>query len=257
MSTDAASRPTHIVILAAGKGTRMGTPNRAKVLTPLANRPLLDYVLTLSATIHPASITVVVGHQRDAVEHFVATHHPQAQCVVQSQQLGTGHAVQQARPLLNNANGNLLILSGDVPLLSHATLANLLTHHANSGATLSMLTTTLANPHGYGRIVRDEGGTVQRIVEQKDATPSEQAINEINAGIYVAHSSSLFNALDSVSNANAQGEFYLTDVVGILLGHGERIEAVNTPHSQEVHGVNSPEDLAAAEDFLAATAIAP
>lgn len=255
MPTSSSNRPIHIVILAAGKGTRMGTPNRAKVLTPLAQRPLLDYVLHTANAMQPASVTVVVGYQREAVEHFVATTHPSARCVVQEQQLGTGHAVQQARPLLTDSQGDILILSGDVPLLSHATLTDLVDRHVGSGATLSMITTTLSNPHGYGRIVRDEGGTVQRIVEQKDATPSEQAINEVNAGIYIANGAALFEALDGVSNANAQGEYYLTDVVGILLSRGQRVEAVITPHSNEVHGVNSPDDLAAAEQFLAAAAI--
>lgn len=257
MPTSPANRPLHIVILAAGKGTRMGTPERAKVLTPLAGKPLLDYVLHVAAQSQPETTVVVVGHQREAVEAFVASNHPTARCVVQDQQLGTGHAVLQARSLLASAHGDVLILSGDVPLLSHATLQALLHHHATSSATLSMLTTVIPNPHGYGRVVRDEGGTVLRIVEQKDASPSEQAITEINAGIYIVERAALFDALDSVSNLNAQGEYYLTDVVAILMSRGARVEALCIPNADEVHGINSPQDLAAAEHILATHAVTP
>lgn len=245
-----------VVIMAAGKGKRMGNPDLAKVLTLLDGKPLLQYVIEQSSSLKPAALVVVVGHQHDAVRTFVSAAYPEAICVLQSEQLGTGHAVQQAKDSVVRTSENgraaasdVLILSGDVPLLSSVTLAALLDHHFTSGATLTVLSTTVPNPLGYGRIVRDDKGELQAIVEQKDATPAESALDEINSGVYVVRSGPLFDALDRVRNANAQHEYYLTDIVGILKSDGARVEAFHTPRWEEVHGINTVADLARAAEL--------
>lgn len=251
-----------VVIMAAGKGKRMGNPDLAKVLTLLDGKPLLQYVIEQSSSLKPAALVVVVGHQHDAVRAFVSSAYPEATCVLQSEQLGTGHAVQQAKDCVvnhlesgDNTASNVLILSGDVPLLTSTTLAALLDHHLRSAAALTVLSTTVPNPFGYGRIVRDSKGELQSIVEQKDATASETTLNEINSGVYVVRTGPLFDALDRVRNANAQHEYYLTDIVGILKSDGARVEAFHTQRWEEVHGINTAADLARAAELRQATIV--
>ncbi len=251
-----------VVIMAAGKGKRMGNPDLAKVLTLLDGKPLLQYVIEQSSSLKPVALVIVVGHQHDAVRAFVSSAYPDATCVLQSEQLGTGHAVQQAKDSVvsklgsgGDAASNVLILSGDVPLLTSTTLAALLEHHVKSAATLTVLSTTVPNPAGYGRIVRDSGGELQSIVEQKDATSSQAALTEINSGVYVVRTKPLFDALDRVRNANAQNEYYLTDIVGILKSDGARVEAFHTQRWEEVHGINTAADLARATELRHVTIV--
>lgn len=243
-------RDLAVVVMAAGKGTRMGTPDRAKVLTPLADRPLLGYVLDRAADLGANDIVVIAGHQRQSVASYVAQVAPQAHMAIQDQQLGTGHAVMQTRPFLEGRAIDVLILSGDVPLLTSTTLNALLETYRSSQSVLSLLTTVLPDPTGYGRVVRTESGAVARIVEQKDATSVEAAIAEINAGIYVVQSEVLYPALARLTNANAQGEYYLTDIVGLLISDGQTVTAVTADDRSEVHGINTPADLAQAEQIL-------
>lgn len=259
------TRALAVAILAAGKGKRMGNPDLAKVLTPLRGKPLLQYVLHTAAELQPARTVVIVGHQRAAVSDFVFSVAPNAVCVVQLEQLGTGHAIQQTEAELGAhepgtlapgtmapgiSNYNVLILSGDVPLLSVNTLRAFISHHTSHNAALSVLTTIVDAPTGYGRIVRNVKGAMTRIVEEKDATDDERSIHEINSGIYLVHNDVLFDALDRVKNANAQGEFYLTDIVSILLEDGERVEAFVASDSTEVHGINTLADLEHAAEIL-------
>jgi bifunctional UDP-N-acetylglucosamine pyrophosphorylase/glucosamine-1-phosphate N-acetyltransferase len=244
------SKPLAVVILAAGQGKRMGNPDRAKVLAPLLERPLLGYVLEQAEALSPDTIVVIVGHQREAVRAFVAQAAPQVQCAVQEQQLGTGHAVMQTSPFVTKENTDVLILSGDVPLLRSSTLEAFAEHHRSSGAVASVLTARVPDPSGYGRIVRDADGSLTSIIEHKDASEELRTIDEINSGIYLVDSGALFSALELVGNSNAQGEYYLTDIVGILRARGERIAAWQAPSWEELHGINTMADLERAAEIL-------
>ena len=244
-----------VVVMAAGKGKRMGNPELAKVLTLLDGKPLLAYVLEQAQQLHPLQIIVIVGHQHEVVRGFLSTSYPETTCVLQADQLGTGHAVLQAQNVINQAATNVLILSGDVPLLSASTLRSLIEHHERSNATLTVLSTTLENPFGYGRVVRAADSTLESIVEQKDATDEQVRIDEINAGIYVVRTSDLFEALKHVQNANAQTEYYLTDIVAILKAEGAHVEAFHCSRSEEVHGINTVTDLERASQLRAMASI--
>jgi len=239
-----------VAILAAGQGKRMGNPNLAKVLNPLQGRPLLGYVLEQAATLHPSHVVVIVGHQREAVMEFVGASMPSAVCVVQEQQLGTGHAVQQTKNVLADANCDVLILSGDVPLLTKETLTLFSEHHTRTGSVVSVLTATVPDPTGYGRVIRSSDGSLQRIVEHKDATEDERRVTEINSGIYIVHCQDLFSALEGLSNNNAQGEYYLTDIIGILQSRGRLVSAWLAPSWEEIHGINTIADLERASQIL-------
>lgn len=242
-----------VVILAAGMGKRMGNPDRAKVLTPLRDKPLLGYVLETAQSLRPKQIVVIAGHQRQAVANYATSIVPECRVVIQEEQRGTGHAVLQTEPVLGALNGTVLILSGDVPLLSASTLRRLLDTHTQSNATATVLTAVVDDPTGYGRIIRDESNTMIGIIEQKDATETQQKIREINSGVYVVQSTALFDSLHSVQNTNAQSEYYLTDIIAILKERGLGIASFCTEKSWEVHGINTPADLQQTEAILRST----
>jgi len=183
----------HVVVLAAGKGTRMKSA-RAKVLHEAAGRPLVEHVLAAAARLAPRSIAVVIGHQGDAVRGALAGTHPHLDFVVQEPQLGTAHALLTTEPLLGNKSGTLVLLSGDVPALRAETLQKLVSVHTSAAAAATVLTAHVADPHGYGRIVRD-GEKIAHIVEEKDASPTERSITEINSGIYAFDLANLFGAV--------------------------------------------------------------
>jgi UDP-N-acetylglucosamine pyrophosphorylase len=250
VSTAPSISPLAVVILAAGKGKRMGDPERAKVLTPLFEKPLLGYVLDQAVALSPDQVVVIIGHQRDAVRSFVADYLPEASCAEQHEQLGTGHAVMQTRLMLANFQGDVLILSGDVPLVRARTLQQLLDEHHTSAATVTVLTARVPDPTGYGRIIRDAQGALESIIEHKDANEKQQSVDEINSGIYVVNAQALFAALESVGNVNAQNEYYLTDIIGILGSQGERLNAWCGPSWEELHGINTPSDLQRAADIM-------
>ena len=232
----------HVLILAAGKGTRMKS-GRPKVLHPVAGTPMIDYVLEAAAGLGAASRTVVVGHEAAQLQAALAAH-ADLRFVLQEPQLGTAHAVQQAAPLFAGVKGTLVLLSGDVPLLSVETLRALLTRHEASGAAATILTAVVSNPFGYGRIIRD-GDSVAAIVEQRDATEAERAVPEINSGIYAFDLEPLFPALVQIASNNAQKEFYLTDLVGIYRRAGRKVSALVADRPEEILGINSRAELAA------------
>ena len=228
-----------VIILAAGLGTRMKS-STIKILHRAAGRPIIDYVLDLASELSSQPPVMVIGHQREQVQQAVDS---RARFAIQEQQLGTGHAVLQAAPHVD-ASKRVLILSGDVPLTRRETLQRLLDEHAQSGNVLTLLTMKLSDPGMYGRIVRDDRGAVQRIVEAKDASDEEKRIDEVNAGIYVFDGVHLFDNLRNLSTNNAQGEYYLTDLLHTLRERGHRVGAVIAPDPIEALGVNSRADLA-------------
>ncbi len=246
--------PLDVLILAAGLGTRMRS-QKAKVLHHLDGRPLISHVCQTATALEPRRIYVVVGHQADAVADAVrAELGPDlADFVDQKEQHGTGDAVMSARDKLASADSTLLVLSGDVPLVRAETLAALVHQHRTyrgRGAACTVLTVRLEDPSGYGRIVRDADGRFKKIVEHKDATAEEKAITEINAGIYCFDTQTLFPALARVEPANAQGEYYVTDVPALLRGDGELVASYLHTDAREVSGINTRVDLAEFERLL-------
>jgi bifunctional UDP-N-acetylglucosamine pyrophosphorylase/glucosamine-1-phosphate N-acetyltransferase len=231
----------HVVILAAGKGTRMKS-QLPKVLHPVNGVPLLNRVLAAAAGVSPASAVLVLGHRSELIEQHVGAA-PGRAFVIQEPQLGTGHALAQALPFLADAQGDVLLLYGDVPLLTTKTMRDLLAEHRATDAALTVLTAKVARPYGYGRIVRQDGELV-RIVEERDATAAERGIDEINAGIYVMALAPLPGAVATLAPQNAQGEYYLTDLVSIYRRRGLRVSTLMLSSADEIRGVNSRRDLA-------------
>jgi bifunctional UDP-N-acetylglucosamine pyrophosphorylase / glucosamine-1-phosphate N-acetyltransferase len=233
--------PLHLVVLAAGKGTRMksGLP---KVLHTAAGLPLIEHVLRTADRVSPASTIIVVGHQAEAVRAAMASR-PNLRFAVQEPQLGTGHALLQAEVALAGAEGTVVLLSGDVPLLTPATLQALVDQHVARGAAATVLTAVVEDPTGYGRIERRDG-RIDAIVEHKDASPGQRQIREINSGIYAFDLPPLFAALRQIGAANAQGEYYLPDLVRIYRERGLTVETVTLDDPREILGVNSRNELA-------------
>ncbi|HEY3055568.1 MAG TPA: bifunctional UDP-N-acetylglucosamine diphosphorylase/glucosamine-1-phosphate N-acetyltransferase GlmU [Thermoanaerobaculia bacterium] len=230
-----------VIILAAGLGTRMKS-STIKILHRAAGRPIIDYVLDLAAELSDTPPVMVIGHQREQVQEAVGN---RARFAIQSEQLGTGHAVLQAAEDVKGKT--VLILSGDVPLTRRETLQSLIDEHERSRNALTLLTMKLEDPALYGRIVRDAKGAVAKIVEAKDASAQEKRIDEVNAGIYIFDAEHLFDNLRNLSSSNAQGEYYLTDLIAILRNGGQRVGAVVVDNPVETLGVNSRSDLAAVE----------
>ncbi len=241
---------THVVILAAGKGTRMKSVD-PKVLHRAGELPLIEHVLRAADSLKPATTVVVVGHLSQRVADALGERLG-LRFALQEPQLGTGHALLQAEPHLAGASGTLVLLSGDVPLLRAETLQRLVHAHQASGAAATVLTARVDGPHEYGRIVR-EHGKIAAIVEHKDATPEQRAIDEINSGIYAFALEPLFDALRSIGSANAQGEYYLPDLVGIYRAQGRVVETVLLEDSREILGVNSRKELAEVSAILKTT----
>ena len=245
-----------ILILAAGLGSRMKS-RVAKVLHKLQGRSLVAHVCRTAALLEPRRTYVVVGHQAEGVRTAVDQElgHEQASFVNQTEQRGTGDAVMAARNALAGANSTVLILSGDVPLVRAETLRALIAKHLDEKASCTVLSVRLENPTGYGRVVRDEAGKFLKIIEQKDATEDERQIREINAGIYCFDSEKLFRALERVRPTNSQGEYYLTDVPGILRDDGEQVTVYQHADAREVSGVNTRAELAEFENLLRRSAV--
>jgi len=237
-----------IVIMAAGKGTRMKS-DLPKVLHPANGRPVVEYVIEKSQALEPEMIVLITGHQSEKVRQ--ATSKFDVRYALQEPQHGTGHAVMQAEPLLKEFDGEIIILSGDAPLFTTATLKELVAFHRANRAVATVLTAEIDDPTGYGRVIRSGNGEeVLRIVEQKDASDEEKAVNEINSGVYVFNATELFEALNSITNENAQQEYYLTDVFGICFGKGLKVCAFKVADPNEIRGINTPEQLREAETLL-------
>ena len=233
--------------MAAGQGTRMKS-QLPKVLHPLGGKPLFLRVLEIARQLHPKIVTIVIGHGAEAVR--VAYPESDVRWVIQEKQLGTGHAVLCAAEEFHSFDGDVVILSGDVPSIQEKTLRNLIEHHRDRHVAATLLTAQLREPKGYGRILRDAGGALSGIIEEKDATEAQRKITEVNAGIYVANAPFLFTALRDVKNDNQQGEYYLPDIVSVGIAQRRTIETVKVEDSREIMGINSREELAFMEKSL-------
>jgi bifunctional UDP-N-acetylglucosamine pyrophosphorylase / glucosamine-1-phosphate N-acetyltransferase len=232
-----------VVVLAAGQGTRMRS-RTAKVLHPLAGVPMIAHVLGTAQALAAAHLLVVVRHERDAVAAAVGEAAPEARVVDQDEIPGTGRALEVAVAALpGDFDGDVLVLNGDVPLLDRGTLDDLVARHRAAAAAASLLTARFADPSGYGRVLRGADGSVDRIVEHRDADPDELAVDEVNAGVYVFRAGGLGDRLAGLGAANAQGERYLTDVVGALRSDGQHVGAVPVPDPSVVAGINDRAQL--------------
>ena len=234
------------IILAAGKGTRMKS-KLPKVLHKVGGQPMVAHVLTAAQEAGAEQKVVVVGFGAEKVEEFIAD---KAKIVVQKEQLGTGHAVLQTKAVLGSTQGTALILCGDTPLLEGAELKKFYEAHVKAGAAVSVLTAETANPFGYGRILRDAKGQVTGIVEEKDATAEQKQIHEINTGIYCAQLPLMFELLATLSNNNAQGEYYLTDILTKCQAQGKLICGIKTQDFDMVMGINSRKQMSVAEGIM-------
>ena len=235
------------LVLAAGQGTRMNS-DLPKVLHPVAGRPLLAHVLAALDDLGIGRTLVVVGHQHERVREAFPS--PDLEWVLQAEQRGTGHAVLMAGPALAEFAGTLLVVCGDTPLLRAPVLHDLLETHRGSGAAVTVLSTRVPDPRGYGRILRVDGGAedaIEGIVEERDATPAQRAIDEINSGNYAFDYPALAEVLGRLTAHNAQGEYYLTDTVRLLLQSGRRACVRCAPDYRELLGINTPQQLAEAE----------
>ncbi len=231
------------IVLAAGLGTRMKS-RIPKVIHEICGRPMVSYVLDAVEAAGATRVIVVVGHGADLVKQAVGS---RGECVLQAEQLGTGHAVMKAESVLGNYDGTVAVVAGDAAFLSGDDLAALVDGHQESGAAATVLSAVLDDPTGYGRIIRGAQGEIVKIVEEKDASPEEAAITEVNSSIYCFSARTLFDALRDVAPDNAQGEYYLTDVIGIMIGKGLRVRVVRARDPLSARGINTRVQLAEAE----------
>lgn len=230
--------------MAAGKGTRMKSPDTAKVMFRVGGVPMIHHVVERALECSPERVIAIIGHNRESVRAYLdETFDGRIEYAEQVEQHGTGHALMQAAPHLEGFDGDVIVLSGDVPLLQPGTLEELLRVHRVEDAVATVLTVTAADPTGYGRVLRRDDGSVDRIVEHKDATDAERLVDEINSGIYLFRSPSLLDALRHLRNDNAQGEYYLTDVFGWFRKRGDRIAAWRSSNFGEIQGINTVEQL--------------
>ncbi len=237
-----------VIILAAGKGKRMHS-GLVKVLHPLLGRPMLSYPLEVTlGHLQPEKTVVVIGHQGKQIQTSFSD--PRVTFVEQEDQLGTGHAVSVTEPILGGFKKTILILCGDTPLIRTQTLREMLNHHQDKKAVLTLLTAHLEAPAGYGRVVREVVGGVNKIVEEKDATDRELEIKEVNSGIYCVQAPFLFQALKKLRSDNAQGEYYLTDIVEIAHREKRKICTFSAPDLWEIMGINTKAGLSKAENIL-------
>ena len=234
------------VILAAGMGTRMKS-NMPKVIHRVCGKPLTKWVIDASYEAGAKNVLAIVGHKADMVKETIGD---VCEYALQAEQKGTGHAVMQAEDFISRNEGSVVILNGDTPLITADTINKAIEYHTNSLNSATVITAILDDATGYGRIVRDDSENVLKIVEHKDATDEERKINEINSGMYVFNSSSLVSALKELTPNNAQGEYYLTDTLEILLNKGEKVGAYAIEDNDEIRGINDRVQLNEAETIM-------
>jgi UDP-N-acetylglucosamine diphosphorylase/glucosamine-1-phosphate N-acetyltransferase len=240
-----------VVVLAAGKGKRMNNPDLPKVLAEINEKPILWYVLNQIQKLSPSQIILVVGHQKlKVIEYSDLLYYNNIFYAHQDEQFGTGHAVNQTKPFLENFDGDVLILAGDVPNISYETLNRFISLHFEAISDVSVLSAIAPDSTGYGRIIRNENGGFIKITEHKDANEIEKEIKEINSGIFVVNSKILFDALSKINNNNVQAEYYLTDIISILRDENKNVMAFNCAEFEEIQGVNNLTELDNAQIYL-------
>ena len=238
------------IILAAGKGTRMKS-DTSKVLHKIFNKELLGYVIdAVNDTGLAEENYIIVGHQAEAVEKYVSENYKNAKCRLQSPQLGTGHAAYQAYEDLKGFTGGVLILCGDTPLLTSETLKDFINEHEKSGAALTVMSAIFEDPTNYGRIIRDENGNLKAIIEEKDASPAQKKIKEVNTGVYLINWAEVSDAFLNLDSNNAQNEYYLTDIVKWTINKGLKAQSYILKNNEESYGINSKLHLAQATKVL-------
>ena len=234
------NKPLAAVILAAGKGTRMGS-DLPKVLHEVGGKPMIVHVIHTARNLGAKKIITVIGHKYEMVQKELENE--SVNCILQLQQLGTAHAVMQCQDFLSDFQDNIIILYGDVPLIKVETLSQLIEVHENEGALSTILTTDLPYPTGYGRIIRNPDRSLMKIVEEKDATYEERAVHEINSGIYIFDAQILFRLLPAVGNNNRQNEYYLPDVLNLIIQEKEKVAIDKINNYIEIQGVNNTAQL--------------
>ena len=238
------------IILAAGKGTRMKSA-KPKVLHEIYNKPMLGWVVeAISRLPYDTECTAVIGHGAQEVEQYLNDNYKYVNTTIQEKQLGTGHAVMQAVPLLNNYKGSLIIVCGDTPLITTKTLNNLVKYHESNCSDVTVMTADFTNPSGYGRIIRSYSGEIIKIVEEKDASETVKEIKEVNTGVYCLDWSRVKQAFLELRNNNAQGEYYLTDIIKWARGNNLNISGYKIPDNREIFGINSRKHLAIATKIM-------
>ena len=245
------SKQLAVVIMAAGKGTRMKRDDIPKVCNLVLGKPLIQYVVDQAKSLAPSKIICIVGHQQEIVRETLKNE--PVLFAEQLEQLGTGHAVQQTAELLKDFEGDIIVLSGDVPQLRGNTLAALLDKHHSGNFAATVLTALADDPTGYGRVLRSENDLFDCVVEHKDATEVQLSINEINSGIYVFDCQKLFADLTKVGNSNAQGEYYLPDVLPLLQNAGAKVGVEICETFSEIQGINTVEELKTVEAKILAS----
>jgi UDP-N-acetylglucosamine diphosphorylase/glucosamine-1-phosphate N-acetyltransferase len=236
-----------VVILAAGKGTRMQNP-LPKVLIPIFGKPALEYVLDIAEKLLPSRILVVVGYQADQIREKFSKR--DIEFVLQEEQLGTGHAAYQTERVLRSFEGNILILCGDMPLIKGETLRQLINRHKKLEAKCTLLTLKAGVSNDFGRIIRDDKGSILKIVEFRDTSEKEKNVDEFNSGVYCFDKNLFFKALSSVGDNNLQKEYYLTDTIEYSVKSGYPVASVQTEDTEEIIGINSSDDLKRVERLI-------
>src|SRR5450759_27539 len=238
------------VIMAAGKGTRMKNAEKAKVMFEVAGKPMIEHVVDLAVALQSLRTIAIVGFQRESVMSHLSRVSSSVEFAVQDPQLGTGHAVMQTKGLLSDFKGDVLVLSGDVPLLTMSTIRDLISYHHQKKAVATSLNADLDDPAGYGRILLDAEDHVIGIVEHRDATDEQKKVREINSGIYIFDNEHMFDALAHINPHNAQNEYYLTDVFGYYWKNAMRVAAKKADDFNEIRGVNTVAQLEEANEVL-------
>jgi UDP-N-acetylglucosamine pyrophosphorylase len=243
-------RDLAVVIMAAGKGTRMNDPSKTKVMYELLGKPMIHYVVELAYNLKADRVVVIVGYKSEVVKNHVCKSHPNIEITLQAEQLGTGHAVMQTETVLKDFDGDVIVLSGDVPLLTAKSMQRLIKHHFETHAAATILTAHIDDPNGYGRIIRNNDDSVKKIIEHKDATEEERQVKEINSGIYLFNKQKLFAGLKHITPHNVQKEYYLTDVFEYFWKHHWKVSALKATYVDEILGINTVAQLKEAETLL-------